>query len=182
MKACYSFGGLSRRRGYDSSLSTVVLCAFVAVTALLFQGCGLGVEMGDAHTQDLAAIEKLLRQDIAATVSRDTAALTDLWTDDAVRLQQGEPDDIGKQAIRASNERFKVATPELRVLSYVPENKEVTVTDGWAFVWGYFTASYEESSGGDVKRVRGKRLMILKKQPDGSWKSARAMGIMNPSE
>jgi uncharacterized protein (TIGR02246 family) len=148
----------------------MVRCAFVALTALVFQGCGFGVKMDDSHTQELAAIEKLLSQDIAATVSRDTAALTDLWTDDAVRLQQGEPDDIGKQAIRASNERFKAATPELRVLSYVPENKEVTVTDGWAFVWGYFTASYEESAGGEVKRVRGKRLMILKKQPDGSWK------------
>ena len=136
----------------------------------------------DTHTQDLAAIEKLLRQDVAATLSRDTAALTELWTDDAVRLQQGEPDDIGKQAIRATNERQKAATPELRVLSYVPENKELTVTDGWAFVWGYFTASYVESPGGEVKRVRGKRLMVLKKQPDGSWKGARAMGVMNPSE
>jgi uncharacterized protein (TIGR02246 family) len=138
--------------------------------------------MDDAHTQDLAAIEKLLSQDIAATVSRDTAALNDLWTEDAVRLQQGEPDDIGKQAIRATNERFKAATPELRVLTYVPENKEVTVMDGWAFVWGYFTASFVESPGGEVKRFRGKRLMVLKKQPDGSWKSARAMGVMNPAQ
>lgn len=167
---------MTRRSG------AVVLCAFVALMALVYQGCGLGVRMDDTHTQDLALIEKLLSQDIAATVSRDTAALTDLWTDDAVRLQQGEPDDIGKQAIRATNERFKAATPELRVLSYVPENKEVTVTDGWAFVWGYFTASYVESPGGEVKRFRGKRLMVLKKQPNGSWKSARAMAVMNPSD
>ena len=137
--------------------------------------------MDDAHTQDLAAIEKFLLQDIAATLSRDTAALTELFTDDGVRLSQGEPDDIGKEAIRATNERFKAATPELRVLSYVPENKEVTVTDGWAYVWGY-TASYVESPGGEEKRVRGTRLMVLKKQPDGSWKCARAMGVMNPSE
>ena len=56
------------------------------------------------------------------------------------------------------------------------------MTDGWAFVWGYFTGSYVESPGGPVKRVRGKRLMVLKKQPDGGWKIARAMGVMNPSE
>ena len=55
----------------------VVLCAFVALTAHVFQGCGLGVKMDDAHMQDLAAIEKVLSQDIAATVSRDTAALTE---------------------------------------------------------------------------------------------------------
>ena len=85
----------------------------------------------DAHTRDLAAIEKFRRQDVAATLSRDTAALTELWTDDAVRLGAPADADIGKEAIRATNERQKAATPELRVLSYVPENKELTVTDGW---------------------------------------------------
>ena len=159
----------------------IALCAFVAVTAYANQGAVLGVK-DEAHKQDLAAIQRLLRQDVAATLSRDTAALTELYTDDGVRLQQGEPDDIGKQAIRATNERFKAATPELRVLSYVPEDKDLTVTDGWAFVWGYFTASYVQSPGGEVQRVRGKRLMVLKKQPDGSWKCARAMSVMNPSE
>jgi uncharacterized protein (TIGR02246 family) len=157
----------------------VVLCAFVALTAHVYQGSGLSAKMDDAHAQDLAAIEKLHSQDIAATLSRDTAALTELFTDDGVRLQQGEPDDIGKQAIRATNERQKAATPELRVLSYVPETKELTVTDGWAFEWGYFTGSYVESPGGEVKRVRGKRLMVLKKQPDGSWKCARAMACLS---
>jgi uncharacterized protein (TIGR02246 family) len=146
------------------------------------EGTGLSAKIADAHAQDLAAIEKLHSQDIAATLSRDTAALTELNTDDGVRLGPGEPDDIGKQAIRATNERQKAATPELRVLSYVPETKELTVTDGWAFEWGYFTASYVESPGGEVKRVRGKRLMVLKRQPDGSWKSARAMGVVNPSK
>jgi ketosteroid isomerase-like protein len=99
-----------------------------------------------------------------------------------VRLGQGEPDDIGKEAIRATNERQKAATSELRVLSYVPEIKELTITDGWAFEWRYNTASYVESPGGEVKRIRGKVLMVLKKQPDGSWKCARAMAVMNPSE
>jgi uncharacterized protein (TIGR02246 family) len=163
----------------------VVLCAFGAgaLTAYVFQGSRFGVKMDDAHTQDLAAIEKALKQDIAATVSRDTAALTELWTDDAVRLGAPADPDIGEEAIRATNERFKAATPELRVLSYVPENKEVKVmADGWAYVWGYFTASYVESPGGEVKRIRGTRLMVLQKLPDGSWKAARAMGVMNPSE
>jgi hypothetical protein len=69
----------------------------------------------DTHAQDLAAIEKLRSQDVAATLSRDTAALTDLWTEDAVRLNQDGPEDIGKQAICAANERQKAATPELRI-------------------------------------------------------------------
>ena len=161
----------------------VVLCAFVVLTAHVFQESGVSAKTDGVHTQDLAAIEAFLRQDVAATVAHDMAALTEMNTDDAVRLGQGEQDDIGKEAIRATNERLKAASPGFHVLSYVPEDKEVTVmADGWAFVWGYFTGSYVESPGGPVKRVRGKRLMVLKKQPDGVWKCARGMGIMNPAE
>ena len=80
---------------------------------------------------------------------------------------------------RATNERQKAATPELRVLSYVPEIKELTIMDGWAFEWRYYAASYVEWPGGEVKRIRGKVVMVLKKLPDGSWKAARAMGVVN---
>jgi ketosteroid isomerase-like protein len=54
------------------------------------------------------------------------------------------------------------------------------MADGWAYVWGYFTASYVVSPGGEVKRLRGTRLMVMKKQPDGTWKCARAMSVTNP--
>jgi uncharacterized protein (TIGR02246 family) len=162
--------------------SGAVVCgACIALTALAFQGCARGTRTEDTHAQDMAAIEKALEHDVAVTLSRDTAALTDQWTDDAVRLGPPADPDIGKEAIRTTNERFKDATPELQVLTYVPENKEVKImADGWAYVWGYFTASYVVSPGGAVQRVRGTRLMILQKQPDGSWKAARAMGVTNP--
>jgi hypothetical protein len=67
-----------------------------------------------------------------------------------------------------------------RVLSDVPEVKDVTITDGWAFEWGYFTASIVESPGSEDKRLRGKLLRVLKKQPDGSWKVARAIQFLVP--
>jgi len=160
---------------------TRVACALVALTVFVFEGTGQR-KTADTHAQDMAEIEKLHRQDIAATLSRDTAALTDLWTDDAVRLGPGVPADIGKEAIRATNERQKAATPELRVLSYVPETKELRIADGWAFEWRQFTASYVGSPGGEVKRTGGTVFMVLKKLPDGSWKAARAMGVSNPSQ
>jgi uncharacterized protein (TIGR02246 family) len=163
-------------------LASGLVSAIIASSAA-FASLKSGMRSGVTLAQDMAEIEKFHRRDVAATLSRDTAALTDLFTHDGVRLSQGEPDDIGKEAIRATNERFKAATPELRVLSYVPETKDLTVTDdGWAFEWGYFTARYVESPGGEEKRVRGKRLMVLKKQPDGSWKCARLMSVINPSK
>ena len=123
---------------------------------------------------DFAAIEKLHQQDIAATLSRDPVALTDLWTDDAIRLGPGQPPQVGKQAIRENTERW-AARPSLKVLTYVPEVRDVTLWDGWAAEWGYFAASYVESPGGEPKRIRGARLWVLKKLGDGNWKVFRAM-------
>ena len=64
------------------------------------------VQTTDKREKDIAGIEKLRQQDIAATLSLDPVALTDLWTDDAVRLSPGRPAEVGKQAIRESNKRW----------------------------------------------------------------------------
>jgi ketosteroid isomerase-like protein len=166
-----------RGRGVTLRSVAVVLCAFGAgaLTAHVFHGSRLGVMMDDAHTQDLAAIEKLHQQDIAATLSRDPVALTDLWTDDAIRLGGGQAE-VGKKAIRESNER-QTANKNFKVLSYVPETKDLTLLDGgWAVEWRSFTASYADSPGGEAKQIRGTVLGVWKKLPDGSWKCFRGMG------
>ncbi len=162
----------------------VVLCAFGAgaLAAQSVQPTRASARTEDAHAQDRAAIERLRGDDVAATLSRDTAALTEIWTDDAVRLGEGGQDDIGKEAIRRTNERMKAATPELRVMSYVPEYKELTIADGWAFEWRYYTASCVEAAGGEAKHIRGKVLLVLKKLPNGSWKCARGMGVVASGE
>ena len=156
----------------------LVLCASIALTAQVFQGSGLSAK---GHAQDMAAIEKLHAKDIAATLSQDQAAFAELFTDDCVRLAPGQEAEVGKQAILAANASHKAAHPGFRVLSYVPEIKNVTITDdGWAFEWGNFTGSYVESTGGEETRIRAKVLRILKKQADGSWKGA--VGMWNTSE
>ena len=100
---------------------------------------------------DLAAIEKLRQLDIAATVARDPVALTDFWTDDAIRLGVGAPPEIGKKAIRASNER-QTANKSFKVLSYAPETKDFTFLDGgWAIEWRAYTASYVDAPDVEAK-------------------------------
>jgi ketosteroid isomerase-like protein len=160
------------------ALHSVVLGLCVSVVLTLHGGQASGVSAGKdaARAADLAAIEKLRQQDIAATLSRDPVALTDLWTDDAIRIGVGQPADVGKQAIRASNDR-QTANKDFKVLSYVPEIKDFTFLDGgWAVEWRAFTASYVESPGGEVKQIRGTVLGVWKKLPDGSWKAFRGMG------
>src|SRR6266705_3268766 len=73
------------------------------------------VKTTDKKAQDMAGIEKLRQQDIAATLSRDPVALTDVFIDDAVRLIPGQPAEVGNQAIRESNERWS-ARPGFKVL------------------------------------------------------------------
>src|SRR5688572_23620504 len=161
-----------------------------AVIAVVFGLAGLGAQVhyqtaaasaGQTdRTADLAAIEKLRQQDIAATIARDPAALTDFWTDDAIRLGVGAPPEIGKDTIRASNER-QTANKSFKVLSYVPETKDFTFLDGgWAVEWRTYTASYVDSPGGETKHARGTVLAVFKKLPDGSWKIFRSLGSMEP--
>src|SRR4029450_6330131 len=141
---------------------TVALCGCAALTGLGLQGPAASAEGQTGRAADLAAIEKLLQQDISATVARDPVALTELWTDDAIRLGGGAPADIGKQAIRATNER-QTANKGFKVLSYVPETKDFNFLEGgWAVAWRTFTASYVDSPGGEGKQIRGTVLVVLK--------------------
>ncbi|HET6891460.1 MAG TPA: nuclear transport factor 2 family protein [Pyrinomonadaceae bacterium] len=156
-------------------LALVVSCLLAVLASHVVQRSGASAGSNAGRQADLAGIEKFHQRDIAATLSRDPVALTDLWTDDAVRLGAGRPAEVGKKAIRESNERWS-ALPGVKVLSYVPETKDLTILKGWAVEWGYITGSYVEAPGGEVKQIRGTRLMVLKKMPNGSWKCFRGMG------
>jgi uncharacterized protein (TIGR02246 family) len=124
--------------------------------------------------QDLAGIEKLHQQDVAATLAGDPKALANLWTEDAVRLEPG-PAEIGRALIHTHDEEQKKEHPEVKILTYAPEIKDVKVVDGWAFEWGYFNSSYRDSVAGPAKSFRGKLLRVLQKQRDGSWRFSRVM-------
>jgi ketosteroid isomerase-like protein len=126
---------------------------------------------------DVAGIEKLRQQDIDATLSLDLVGLTELWTDDAVRLGPVPPAEVGKQAIRESNER-QTANKGFKVLSYVPENKEMIFLDGgWEVEWRPYTFSFTTSAAGAPVQLRGMVLGVHKKLPDGTWKAFRGAGI-----
>ena len=159
---------------------TVVVCALTALGGGVLHGPAVAAGDQADRAADLAAIEKLRQQDIAATVARDPVALTDFWTDDAIRLGVGAPPEIGKKTIRASNER-QTANKSFKVLSYVPETKDFTFLDsGWAVEWRTYSASYVDSPGGEAKHARGTVLAVLKKLPDGSWKIFRSLGSIEP--
>src|SRR5688572_2527904 len=104
---------------------TVLVCVLNGLGGQVLHGPAVAAGSQQDRGADLAAIETLRQQDIAATVARDPVALTDFWTDDAIRLGVGAPPEIGKKTIRASNER-QTANQSFKVLSYVPETKDFT--------------------------------------------------------
>src|SRR5438094_496449 len=172
-----TFGGLELSEAKMAKLRVLFFLVSLVVWATKVDVSVFAqVQTTDKKAQDMAGIEKLRQQDIAATLSRDPVALTDLWTDDAVRLSPGQPAEVGKQAIRESNERWS-ARPGFKVLSYVPTNQLMTMLDGWVVGWRYFSLSYVRSVGGEAKQLRGQALFVLKRLPDGSWKAFRVMGV-----
>ena len=153
----------------------IVASALSALAGQVAQGPAAAAASDTSRNADRAAINKLHQQETGAMLSRDPVALTDLWTDDAIRLGPGQPAEAGTQAIRKSNERWS-ARAGVKVLTYVPETKDLTLLDDWAVEWGYFTASYIETPDGETKQIRGTRLAVLKKLTDGRWKYFRDMG------
>ncbi|MCI0404017.1 MAG: nuclear transport factor 2 family protein [Acidobacteria bacterium] len=156
--------------------SIIAVVAFVGGLGIGFVGRA-ALPPPDTRAADLAAIEELHREDIAATLSQDPNALANLWTEDAVRLPPGQPAEVGKQAIVAQNAKLRAAFPDFKVLTYVPDIQEVQVFDGSAFEWGYFEATYKVSAGGPTQELRAPVMRLLKRQGDGRWKFA-CVGIL----
>ena len=118
---------------------------------------------------DLAAIERLREQFVAAENSGDAAAVAALYTDDAVLLPPNELEVVGRPAIEAwYRALFDTYAPELSFSS-----QEVQLAGDWAFDWLSYTFQLTPRAGGPAIEERGNDLLVLRRQADGAWKVAR---------
>jgi uncharacterized protein (TIGR02246 family) len=154
----------------------------VFMTITFVAGLGIGyfarsamgtLQRKDTHAADLAAIEKLHRADVEATLMQDPSLLINLWSDDCVKLGVPGPAIVGKKAMQEVYEKFRADHPDFQVLKYAPDYKDVQVADGWAIEWVYYEATYKMSAKDSPVSMRRKDLRVLKRQSDGSWKFAR---------
>ncbi len=150
------------------------------VAAAFFVGLGLGVHgsgtstarQKDTRATDLAAIEKLHRADIEATLTQDLNALNSLWSEDAVKLDVPGSPVVGLKALKEMYEKFRTNYPDFKVVKYAPVIAKVQIADGWAIEVGTFDATYKMSPKDDPVSVNDKGVRVLKRQSDGSWKFA----------
>jgi len=149
----------------------VTIGFFVGLAFGFFARSAVGtLQQWSTHKADLAAIEKVHQEEIAATLTQDSKRLIDLWAEDAVAFYPGSPPAVGKQAIGAVNEKFHTQYPGLKVLSYTSKYKNLQVEDGLAWEWFEKKGEYKLSADSPPSTWQAKGLQVLKRQSDGSWK------------
>ena len=123
-----------------------------------------------ASAADLAAIGRLHKEYVAAHNASDADRLMALWTDDAVLMPMDEPTLSGRKAISEHYEEFFDQNPsEIEI-----EPVETRVAGDWAFERIQVTVTLPGGSEED-RHADVKYMWILQRQPDGSWKIARAI-------
>ncbi len=155
-----------------SVFMTITLLAGLGI-GFFTRSAGLGTLLRwNTRAADLAAIEKLHRADIEATLTQDPSALTALWSGDAVNLGFPGPPVVGIKAMKEAYEKFRAEYPEFQVLKYAPKFKDIQISDGWAIEVIYGESTYRMSAKDNPVSVQGEALRVLKRQSDGSWKFA----------
>src|SRR5271165_2938780 len=156
----------------NSLVATVVFVAGLGI-GYLARGAVGTTQKTATHAADLAAIEKLHRADIEATLTQNPNQLINLWSDDCVKLGVPGPAIIGKKGMQAVYGKFRADHPDFQVLNYAPEIQDVQIADGWAIEWVYYETTFKMSANDCPVSMRRKDLRVLKRQSDGSWKFAR---------
>lgn len=144
-------------------MAILIVCLLSASAAVtLFAHANGSLQQGKSSTQqDRIAIERLHQQDVDATLSGKADEFAKLWDSDAVRIGPGQPAEIGKAAIYATDKREE-DSGEGQSLCYKPEIQDLQITGDWAFEWGYF--SYKQSA--NARPMRGK---VLSYQTPAGW-------------
>ena len=125
----------------------------------------------EARQVDIAAIRRMLGAIVSADNARDLNAVMALYANDAVLLPPDEKAVAGKESIRPRYQSlFDEFKPEISI------SHDEIITDGdWAFARGMTTGKMTPRNGGTAGTVNDKYLMILRRQPDGTWRIARLM-------
>jgi len=120
------------------------------------------VEAGGLSDEDVSAIRSTIESVVRATEAEDWATWESNWTEDAVTMYAHSPVTEGRAAVRESWESANVvefsATPTV-----------IDGRDGLAYASGAYSLTVGTESMPEPVTDRGKFLLILEEQPDGSW-------------
>ena len=120
---------------------------------------------------DIEAIRELVERDAEAVRRADWAAVTRMFTVDAIRFPAHQPPIRGRDAMRAWLETF----PPIREFSITAD--EIVGCGDMAFVRGTYALAVAPEGGTAPMKDRGNYLGLVRKQADGSWLWAADMAV-----
>jgi len=126
---------------------------------------------------DVEAVTAVLEQYAAAVNAGDLESALALMADDAMHMPPDGPPIIGIAAIRSHAESF------FRDYAMQTHNRldEVVVAGDLAFLRTSYTDTWTPRGEGEATAWSGVWLILLRKQPDGSWKMWRDMWSVVPT-
>ena len=144
-------------------LGVVLAGLFVLATS----GCAPQVDV----EADKAAIRSVVNDNVAAENLGVVSGLLATATDDVVSLPPNEAPLVGKDANRAYWQDFFSRFN----IQGTATTEEIEVVGDRAFVRGIWTYSLTSQGGGEAQQETSSYMLIMQRQPDGSWKWARAI-------
>src|SRR5262245_4133211 len=122
------------------------------------------------RTKDEAEIKRLCRRADAAVSAGDLDGWVSTLTNGVVFLPHGSPKVTGKKAVAAWAKSTFFDPFKIKLRSSYPG---FTVFGSLAFGTGSWRLELTPKSGGDTRRTTGKKMVVFRKQADGSWKLAQ---------
>ena len=155
----------------------VSICRAAAGAALLMTlvSCNerpRSLDSSAATAADVVAIRALLAEIERTFSAGDLDAGMAVFADDAVIMGQGSPDVVGTPTIREMYAQMMEAFDIEAVLS----TEEIEVLGDLAYERGTYTLKLtDKASGQVVADVENRHIHMLKREPDGAWKTWRMM-------
>jgi uncharacterized protein (TIGR02246 family) len=137
--------------------------------AMMLSACGRMSEQTPKLNLDAdsAAIAKTFAEYVSAWKASDAGRIANLYCNDAVILPGDHPAENGRAAITKFNKDF--------FDQFLPGSFEISAQDtkiigDWAFEDGAYSFTAVPMAGGKQISDRGKYLVVLQRQNDGSWR------------
>jgi uncharacterized protein (TIGR02246 family) len=153
----------------------VPILALVGLTAAMLCACTAKpgpAAGGPGQTKtDEAAIRRVLA-DTEQRINQGDLAFVNVFAKDAVIIAPSIPDIVGFDAIRTLyGDMLKQTSMTVHF-----STEEVAVAGDLAYEHGTYTLKVVDKASGKVlQNVKNKHVHILRRQPDGSWKTWRMM-------
>jgi uncharacterized protein (TIGR02246 family) len=137
-------------------------------------GCQKAEEVAEEPAVDVEAdkeaIASLVNQVEKAFNEGDLDAYMATFADDAIVMSPGESALIGKEAIRDGSGFIESTSFDVKIFV-----DEIEVSGDWAFHRSHWKGSWTEAGSDKKTEIESKDIGILKRQPDGSWKTTHTI-------